>query len=244
MIHRLSVTLIAIGLTAVLAVPFSTTPAQAASVTPAIDPSWVRWDAGTKMAYLTIIAGYKSVAGGFTFNGYGQGRLTITVPVGAKVVIAFTNQSSSPHSAVITPFAKHTLAADFAPAFPGAASPNAGNGVAHLTRPQTFSFHASTAGTYALVCGVPGHALAGMWDVFRVATVDRPAMRTTRAAAATEQSGGQHKGRRVMTGSAEGVVRDATSGRPIAHAYAILGWTTFKRVGETDAYRHYSIDHV
>jgi uncharacterized cupredoxin-like copper-binding protein len=31
-----------------------------------------------------------------------------------------------------------------------------------------FSFVANKAGTYAIVCAVPGHAVAGMWDVLKV----------------------------------------------------------------------------
>jgi hypothetical protein len=45
-------------------------------------------------------------------------------------------------------------------------------------------------------------------------------------------------------GMVQGVVRDATSGRPIAHAFIVLGWQTLLRVGETDAYGRYRIDDV
>jgi hypothetical protein len=46
------------------------------------------------------------------------------------------------------------------------------------------------------------------------------------------------------TGALEGTITDATTGKPIAGAYVVLGWTTLKRVGESDAMGQYRIDNV
>jgi plastocyanin len=70
------------------------------------------------------------------------------------------------HSAVVAAYADRT-ATSFPPAFPGAATQNATSGVGQRVR-QTFSFVATKVGTYAIVCAVPGHAAAGMWDVLKV----------------------------------------------------------------------------
>jgi hypothetical protein len=145
---------------------------------------------------------------------------------------------------VITKYAARTSVGPFTPAFAGAASPNAGAGMAKIKVPQVFSFVASAAGTYAIICGVPGHALGGMWDILKVANV---------ATATVQTSGDNSTGAPVVTkpiagggatGSVEGTVTDATSGKPIAHAFVVVGWTTLKRVGETDAMGHYRIDNV
>jgi sulfocyanin len=219
-------------------------PPSQAQQTRAAEPVWVRWDPASKTANLTITAAYNQVGSGFNFDGYNLGHLTITVPLGAKVVVSFTNRASLPHSVVITPFANRTLVGNFPLAFPGSSSPNPGSGMASLKVPQVFSFTASKAGTYAIVCGVPGHAVGGMWDVFQVANV---------ATATLQTSGSNSTGAPVTTkpipgdgtmGAVEGTVTDATSGKPIAHAFVVLGWTTLKRVGETDAMGHYRIDHV
>ena len=58
-------------------------------------------------------------------------------------------------------------AASFPPAFRNAASPNAVAGVGRGVK-QPFTFTATKVGTYAIVCAVPGHAAAGMWDTLQV----------------------------------------------------------------------------
>jgi hypothetical protein len=236
--------LVALGVSALLGLatwPMSGVPVQRAR---AAEPVWVRWDPASKTADLTITAAYNQVGSGFNFDGYNLGHLTISVPLGAKVVVSFTNKADLAHSVVITPFADRTLAGNFPLAFAGSSSPNPGAGMAKVKVPQVFSFTASKAGTYAIVCGVPGHALGGMWDVFKVANV---------ATATQQTSGSSSTGAPVTTqpipgggtmGAVEGTVTDATSGKPIAHAFVVVGWTTLKRVGETDATGHYRIDNV
>jgi len=57
------------------------------------------------------------------------------------------------------------------PAFDGAISTNA-NSMTEATAPgggtETITFTASSAGDYALVCGIPAHAVTGMWIGFEV----------------------------------------------------------------------------
>lgn len=140
-------------------------PIFSASAAPTRAPHWLVWNAKTHTATLTVIAGYK---GGFDFNGYSKGKMTITVPNGAHVNVVFSNDSTIPHSALFTPYSKRTSTGSYPLAFKGASSSNATNGVAK-GKTQKFSFVANKAGTYALVCAVPGHAIAGMWDTFVVA---------------------------------------------------------------------------
>ncbi len=156
--------------------------AHGATLRAAPNPAWVKWNAATKTATLTIVADYDNTGAGFNFDGYNQGKLTVTVPQGAHVVILFTNKSPLPHSVAITPYAQRNQAGSFPAAFPGSALANAQSGVANLTKPQSVSFVATTVGTYAMVCAVPGHAVAGMWDVFKVAKVAQPSMTLTGAA--------------------------------------------------------------
>jgi sulfocyanin len=122
---------------------------------------------GTHTATLTLIAADTNALDGFNFNGYGHGQMVITIPVGSTVTVIFTNKSTVPHSAVITDYSNRLSNGVITPAFPGASTPNP---VAGTPQGQTvsFTFVASTVGTYAIVCGVPGHAVAGMWDVLKV----------------------------------------------------------------------------
>jgi plastocyanin len=211
----------------------------------AAEPAWVQWDAASKTAQVKIVAAYNQVNAGFNFDGYNVGHLTITIPVGAKVMVSYTNKSDVPHSVVITPLANRSLAGNFPPAFPGSASPNPGTGIAKLKVPQVFTFTAGKAGHYAIVCGVPGHAIGGMWDHLDVANVADASFQSA-ATASTSTSGttGTPKSSGNSLGALEGVVTDATSGKPVPHAMVVLGWTSLARVGETDARGHYYIANV
>jgi sulfocyanin len=128
-------------------------------------PTWIVTKG--KTVNLTLIAAYK---GGFDFNGYSQGKMTITVPVGDKVNVTFSNNAPTPHSAMFVAFSK-TPASISSPAtsFKGASSPNPMNGTSKGTT-QKFSFTTVKAGKYLLICAVPGHAAAGMWDNFVVSS--------------------------------------------------------------------------
>src|SRR5581483_5816086 len=131
-------------------------------------PTWITTKG--KTVNLTVTAAYNNADSGFSFNGYSKGKLTITVPQGDKVNVTFSNDGAIPHSMEIVAFTK-TPATISSPkaALKGAVSPNAMNGVAKGTT-QKFSFTANKAGKYLLICAVPGHAAAGMWDNFVVSS--------------------------------------------------------------------------
>ena len=135
----------------------------AAAHRPAGTPRWLVVTGRT--ATLTLIAGYKG--GGFDFDGDSNGKMVISVPAGDTVNVSFSNRGVAPHSAVFTLYNKRNSPTGFPLAFRGAESKNPTNGITKGIT-QRFSFVANKPGRYALVCGVPGHAAAGMWDVFQV----------------------------------------------------------------------------
>jgi sulfocyanin len=141
---------------------------------PATGP-WLKWDAATHTAALTLIAGYNDAQSGFNFNGAGNGNMVISIPVGARVTVTFSNKGSLPHSAVVTPWSNRTGTSGFPAAFSGSSSPNPASGITAGTT-QHFSFTAVKEGKYAIVCAVPGHAAAGMWDVFTVTHGGQPSV--------------------------------------------------------------------
>jgi sulfocyanin len=130
--------------------------------------SYVSNNAGTKTATLTVEVAANSPIGALNFNGAAQGSKSFTVPAGWNVVVNFKNMGSLPHSAVLvkgsTPPASVT---EKDAAFPGAASKMVMQGLA-MNAAQTLKFKASTAGSYLLICGVPGHALGGQYLGFKV----------------------------------------------------------------------------
>ena len=110
-----------------------------------------------------------SQGGGFNFDGKANGQLTLTTPVGWSVNFDCHNGGSIFHSCAIV-----SDASSQAPVFPGA---EVANPLAGLNPGQTgsFTFTASTVGSYRVVCLVPGHEASGMWATFDVsATAPAP----------------------------------------------------------------------
>jgi sulfocyanin len=120
-------------------------------------------DPAAKQVTLNLVGAEGSTASGFNFNGYANGNLVIRVPEGWTVAVNLTVDSDTPHSVLVTPWSERT-AKTFTPAFPQAETPDYSAGIAKGQLAQHFSFVADKAGQYALVCGVPSHDVAGMWD--------------------------------------------------------------------------------
>jgi plastocyanin len=116
----------------------------------------------TRTVSLYLRASDPHGASPFNFDGASAGHMTITVPVGWRVDATCANESTIlTHSCAIVDQGTTTLA------FNGSAVPNPVRGVKQGSA-ETFSFVASRVGTYQLVCLVPGHREAGMWDWFQV----------------------------------------------------------------------------
>jgi ubiquinol-cytochrome c reductase cytochrome b subunit len=144
---------------------------------PTTGQRFLSWNTSTHTATLMLVAGATSAIAGFNFNGYGNGQMVISVPVGYKVNVLFSNHGTFPHSAMITPYTDKSLTTNYPLAFPGASSTNPVSGTPSGGS-QQFSFAASKAGMYALICAVPGHVAAGMWDVFKVTSGGVPSLVT------------------------------------------------------------------
>jgi len=136
---------------------------------------FVTYSPATHTATVRLIAGLTSANSGYNFDGGAKGAVRITVPLGTKVVATFVDNVSMPHSALIIPFNVPLTVTPPAPAFPGAASADYRNGTEKGDPASVFTFRANKAGTYRIVCGVPGHDVAGMWDIFIVSRVARTA---------------------------------------------------------------------
>lgn len=133
---------------------------------------WLRWDAASRTASLTLIAGYNGANNGFNFDGYGRGRLLVQVPLRWRITVICRNAASTRHSCAVV---RGPLSV--APAFPGAATPSPTLGL-RGGQSARFTFTASRAGSYRIACLVPGDEQARMWDVFVVGGVTRPTIST------------------------------------------------------------------
>lgn len=123
---------------------------------------------GAPVSQFSIIAARTPANGENNYNGATNGKLVLTVPLGATVQITFKNQGTLPHSLqLIAPVKPLPATALSAPVFPGAQIPNPQAGI---MKGQTVNvqFTAAKAGNYLLICGFPGHALLGMYATFVV----------------------------------------------------------------------------
>ncbi len=113
---------------------------------------------------LTLIAGMTSANGSFNFNGYSNGALTLSVPVGWTVVVHYQNGSVLRHSFDVIPYTgKQPDAPPPPPVFKGAVTKDPVSGIG-VGKTETLTFVVDKAGKYEFLCGVLGHGQAGMWD--------------------------------------------------------------------------------
>jgi sulfocyanin len=148
-------------------------PSAAASPGSSGTSQYLSVDAAAKSVTVDLIAAKSGAGNTFNFNGYSDGKMTVSVPVGWKVTVNCRNQGSIPHSCSIVSGASSTT-----PAFPGATSPNPTTGVPPGGT-QTFSFTPDRTGSFRIACLVPGHEDAGMWDTFQVTASGSPSISTS-----------------------------------------------------------------
>lgn len=130
----------------------------------------MRVDAARKLVSFTVTAAQGGANGTLNFNGYADGRLTVTVPAGWRVHIDFINSGAGalPHSLeVIRDTGKIPPQGIEPPAIPKAETNNLLAGVQPLQK-DTVDFITQPPGRYLWFCGVPTHGTSGMWVRFDV----------------------------------------------------------------------------
>jgi len=132
--------------------PRGDAPAAAA----AADSEYVKWDPATK----TVT--FRLVAGPFEFNHFTNGGGTLTVPPGSTNVWNFLQNDGTPHSAEVASGSGPLPNSGGDPAIPRAYTNKVVEGMAQ-GETDVIRFTAPDTGSYRIICGVPGHALSGMW---------------------------------------------------------------------------------
>ncbi len=134
-----------------------------------IERSWTRLDSAARKVDITLIAGMSGTNGGMSFNGVTRGALTVAVPVGWRVTFHFENADQMlPHSLVVVPYPAQVPVNATAPAFAGATTHRLQQGLTSDAK-EAVTFVPDRPGLYMILCGVPGHAIAGMWLRLEVA---------------------------------------------------------------------------
>jgi hypothetical protein len=129
----------------------------------AIDSSWLHVDTASKTASFQLVAGLTGLNGALNFNGFRDGGLTLSVPLGWTVELHFRNHDGMlPHSAEVIPETHPLPTVPVAPAFARALTLRLEEGLIS-ERTDDVRFIADRGGSYLIFCGVPGHGAAGMW---------------------------------------------------------------------------------
>src|SRR5258707_6171879 len=130
-----------------------------------IDCNWLTVDTTAKTATLQLTAGLTQLNGGLNFNGFNDGKLTLTVPANWTVVLRFTNHDANlPHSAEVVDTAKPMPARPGQP--PGFAHGLTGKPMTGLPEGGTDSLRvvASKTGAHKIFFAVTGPVLRGEWE--------------------------------------------------------------------------------
>lgn len=124
---------------------------------------FLAYDSRSKTVSLQLIAGYNGLNGSLNYNGATNGTHGIFVPVGWRIHVAVMNRDSDlQHSAIVVRELLPPPVEPSEPAFSGAALSQLSEGLREAET-SSLDFVADRAGHYMIVCGVPGHAQAGMW---------------------------------------------------------------------------------
>jgi len=165
-------------LCAVLALPLTSGSAGAQTVSPAPadssaasgstagTPAWLVSDEGGRTVTLTLQVTREP--GGAAINGHREGGLQIVVPLGWTVQWDWHNaDSTAAHSLVVMVEREKLPTEGGHPAFTNAMTRMVSAGLPAGGGDRT-TFTAEEAGWYWLLCGVPGHAIAGEFIGLRI----------------------------------------------------------------------------
>src|SRR6202011_6186060 len=139
---------------------------------PPPDPkAYIHSDQTKHAVVITLIAGYPAGDYQFNYNGYRNGTLVISVPVGWQATIQCENHATVPNSCAVVAGRN-----DLAPMEAGWWPPDPSRGL-DPGGSATFAFTPSRAGSYRIASLVGGSEASGMWADLEVTTTGVPAMR-------------------------------------------------------------------
>jgi uncharacterized cupredoxin-like copper-binding protein len=136
--------------------------------TSAAQSSWVTPDTAARTVTLDLAVTPKADAPSARIAGFREGGAQVVVPLGWTVRWSWHSEDpGAQHSLVVMQEREKLPTEGGRPAFTNAMSREVVAGLKAGEKDQT-TFVADQAGWYWLLCGVPGHALAGEWIGLKV----------------------------------------------------------------------------
>jgi uncharacterized cupredoxin-like copper-binding protein len=130
-------------------------------------PAWVAVDAAAQTVTLTLEVSQPAGAASATINGERDGSVQVVVPRGWTVQWRWKNADQAAHSLVVMVEREKLPMEGGRPSFTNAMSRSVTAGLPGGGTDNT-TFTADEAGWYWVLCGVPGHAIAGEWIGLKV----------------------------------------------------------------------------
>jgi len=127
-------------------------------------------DASAQTAVVTLIAGHTAGDYQFNYNGYGNGELVLTVPVGWQVTVQCENHGTVNNSCSVVTDAHATSPVD-----PAWTTPSPQRGLDPGTS-GAFVFAPTTTGSFRIASLVDGHEASGMWADLEVVSGGVPTL--------------------------------------------------------------------
>jgi len=144
------------------------TPLPAQSPESAEPAPWVVANPATRTATINLEVTAPAGAPSALLNGFREGGIQIVVPLRWTVTWDWQSaDSAAKHSLVVMAEREKLPIEGGRPAFTNAVSRGVTAGLAAGQSDRT-TFEAEESGWYWLMCGVPGHAIAGEWIGLRV----------------------------------------------------------------------------
>ena len=141
------------------------------SGTPPDPRQYLKVDAQSKTAVVTLIAGYPASDFQFNYDGYTDGSLVLEVPVGWQVTVQCANRSTVANSCAVVADAGATT-----PVQDGWSTPDPRRGL-DPGQSASFVFAPQAAGSYRIASLVPGSEASGMWLDLEVVPGGTPSLK-------------------------------------------------------------------
>src|SRR5216683_1479016 len=116
--------------------------------TPPDPKTYIHSDSATRAVVITLIAGYPAGDYQFNYNGYGNGTLVITIPIGWQATVQCENRGTVPNSCAVV-----RGKTDIAPMQPGWSTPDPTRGL-DPGRSGSFVFSPSTPGSFGIAVSI------------------------------------------------------------------------------------------
>ena len=141
------------------------------SGTPPDPAQYLKVDASSRSAVVTLIAGYPASDFQFNYDGYTDGALVLEVPIGWQVTVQCANRSTVASSCAVVTDGSAT-----APIEADWSTPDPRRGL-DPGQSASFVFTPRAAGSYRIASLVPGSEASGMWLDLEVVSGGTPSLK-------------------------------------------------------------------